>query len=270
MFKDITLKEAQAIEFEMLRAFRALCEEQGLTFFLSGGTLLGAVRHSGFIPWDDDIDVMMPRADYDRLISSELKLPGELKLFCCEKDDSYFYPYARLCDMRYRLYYEGHRAEASQGMYIDIFPIETLPDGTLERKLYFKRMRLWDVLRNCARRESVMENEKHRGLKRLLGPVARLRGPMWYARRMNALARGYAGKETAHAGVTMVTHYGEREWMPKAVFEPGATVSFEGERCAAPKGYDAYLTRLYGDYMQLPPEEKRVSEHIHYTIEVRD
>ena len=270
MLKNITIAQAQDIEFDLFLQFKRVCEENGLRYFLSGGTLLGAARHRDFIPWDDDLDVMMPRKDYDRLLRMRPKLPENLRLFDCESDDKYLYPFAKLCDMRYRVHFAHHSEERSIGMYIDIFPIETLPDGKFAKKLYFRRMLLKHILHNAALRSSFLPEEKHIFLKKLLRPYAVHHGANRFVREMNEMARRWQTRRTNHAGVTMVVHYGEREWMPKEIFEPGAEVEFRGVKCAAPKGWDAYLRNLYGDYMTLPPEDQRVTDHANFTIETRD
>ena len=270
MLKDITITQAQDIEFDLFLQFKRICEENGLRYYLSGGTLLGAARHRGFIPWDDDMDVMMPRTDYDRLMRMRPSLPENLRLFDCESDDKYLYPFAKLCDMRYKVRFAHHMEERSIGMYIDIFPIETLPDGKFAKKLYFKRMLLKHILHNAALRSAFLPEEKYILLKKLLRPYAVRRGANRFVREMNEMARRWQTRRTNHAGVTMVVHYGEREWMRKEVFEPGAEVEFRGVKCPAPKGWDEYLRNLYGDYMTLPPEDQRVTDHSHFTIEVRE
>ena len=270
MMKDITITQAQDVQFDLFLQFKRICEENGLRYYLSGGTLLGAVRHKGFIPWDDDMDVMLPRADYDRLIHMQLDLPAHMRLFACETDREYLFPFAKLCDMRYKLYFAHHREERSIGMYIDIFPIETLPDSRLEMKFYFKKMKLLNILHNAAMRRAFLPDEKFIFVKKLIQPFAVRHGANRYVREMNDFARRYADRKTDHSGVTMVLHYGEREWMRRAVFEPSAAVEFRGVACAAPKGWDEYLRNLYGDYMVLPPESQRVSNHPNFTIEIRE
>ena len=263
------MQEAQDISYQLFLEFKRICEENGLCYYLSGGTLLGAARHKGFIPWDDDMDVMMPRPDYERLLALKLNLPEHFQLFSCETDPEYTYPFAKLCDMRYKVHFEHHVQERSIGMYIDIFPIEGLPDGNFAKKIYFKRMAMLNVLRNAAIRSAFLPGEKYVFIKKLLLPWARRRGANHFARRMNEYAKKWTLGKTGHAGVTTITHYGSREWMRREVFLPGEGLIFCGESCSVPRGWDEYLKNLYGDYMQLPPVEKRCTDHSHFTIEKR-
>lgn len=269
MLVDITMREAQDIAYDLFLQFDKICKENGLRYCLSGGTLLGAVRHKGFIPWDDDMDVMMPRKDYDRLLSLNLDLEEKYKLFSCETDAQYFYPFAKLCNMDYRVHFEHHIKERSIGMYIDIFPIEGLPDGKIAGKLYFKRMQLLNIYRNAALRKDFLPGERFRGIKKILMSHARRKGANYYAKRMNTLGRKYGLGKSGYAGVTMITHYGARERMPYNVFDGTETVIFRDMEVPAPKGWKEYLTRLYGDYMKLPPEDKRETDHGHFVIEKR-
>ena len=269
MLVNITLQEAQEITYQLFLEFRKICEAHDLRYFLSGGTLLGAARHKGFIPWDDDMDVMMPREDYEKLLSLDLELPENLQLFSCETDPQYNYPFAKLCDMRFKVHFEHHVEECSIGMGIDVFPIEGLPDGKLGKKFYFKWMGALNIMRNAALRSAFLPDEKFIFIKKLLLPYARRRGANHYARKMNAFAKRIPLGKTRHAGVTMITHYGSREWMRLEVFAQGDTLPFRGVPCSVPKGWDEYLHNLYGNYMQLPPEDKRKTDHGNFTVEVR-
>ncbi|MBQ8507701.1 MAG: LicD family protein [Clostridia bacterium] len=254
---NLTTREIQLSCLEVLKEFDALCKANRLTYFLSGGTLLGAIRHKGFIPWDDDVDVMMPRADYERLLS--LKNP---RVYSVE-GGNYGRPWARMADEGTRRSSEALFTEDTSGTYIDIFPIDGVPEGKLAAKLFYRRIRLYDMLWRTAMRNSIGEKERMRALKKIAAALLRPIGPRPFARRMNkiAMAQDYGGK---YRGVSMITHYDAREKMPAGVFDHAVEVDFEGLRLPAPCGYDAYLTRLYGDYMVLPPEHRRATHNASY------
>lgn len=264
----LSTRDIQLSCLEVLKAFDALCRKQQLTYFLSGGTLLGAIRHRGFIPWDDDVDVMMPRRDYQRLMElaaqrSGGRLDGRWGFYSLDTRSDYGRPWARMTDESTRRTGAALFSSDTSGTYIDIFPIDGMPEGKLATKLFFRRIRLHDMLWRTAMRQSVGEKERMQAIKKLAAALLRPIGPNPFARRMNRIAMGQS-YEGRFRGVSMITHYGMRERMPAEVFDHAVEVDFEGLRLPAPCGYDAYLTRLYGDYMQLPPEHRRVTHSAAY------
>ena len=120
--EKLTCKEIQSHCVEMLRYFDAYATSQNITYYLSGGTLLGAVRHQGFIPWDDDVDLMLPRKDYERLIH-DFDGGERYEIISCETNDEYGTPFARIWDKRTALKWTSSR-EVPIGVFIDLFPID--------------------------------------------------------------------------------------------------------------------------------------------------
>lgn len=260
----LTTREIQLSCLEVLKGFDALCRKHSLTYFLSGGTLLGAIRHKGFIPWDDDVDVMMPRADYQRLLAiAQEEADPRWGFYSLDTRSDYGRPWARMTDERTRRSGAGLFANDTSGTYIDIFPVDGMPTGRLATRIFFARIRINDMLWRTATRSSIGQKERMKALKKLASLLLRPIGPRPFARKMNRIAmlQDYSGR---FRGVSMITHYGAREKMLASVFDHAVEVDFEGLRLPAPSGYDAYLTRLYGDYMQLPPEHRRVTHNTSY------
>lgn len=262
--------EARALLAGYLGTFADYCEARGLRYFLCGGTLLGAVRHHGFIPWDDDIDVMMPRPDYEAFIRLAEKEPvgAPLKLMGPQNDKNYLWPFIKLADTRTALvelqYRRRHRRWMREryGLYIDIFPIDGLPDSKEGQAQYFTEIKRHtrDLQRSAYHLGGV------RPLPRLLfraitHPYYVLMGHRRFLRRLDALARSheYGGSRNVAA---VFGSYGIREVMEKECVASAVKVTFEAREYNAPAGYDRYLGSLYGDYMKLPPEEKRVTHHL--------
>ena len=258
----LSTREIQLRCLGVLKAFDELCRENNLCYYLSGGTLLGAVRHHGFIPWDDDVDVMMPRTDYMKLLQLSCR-DSHYRMYSAERNADYCRAWARMVDTqtysREDTLFEGDTA----AVYIDIFPIDGVPASRFASKIFFTRIRLLDVLCKFPRRKRVSEAERRRTAKKILRVLLG-----WLpldthalALSMNSVAMHQCYDSSAYRGVSMVTHYGSREKMPAAVFEHAVDVDFEGLKLPAPCGWDTYLTRLYGDYMTLPPEHAQVSAH---------
>ena len=260
--KYLSLEEYHAVLFDMLKQVDSICHAERLRYFLSGGTLLGAIRHKGFIPWDDDIDLMMPRPDYEIFLKrAEKRLPKRYILAFPDRTKDYSQPWIRIFDTRVAVDDSGMQRTLTRSLFVDIFPIDGLPSNRTLSNLCFTRVRAWDILLKCARRKALYPDERLKWLKKPMMALTRVRPLPKYAVSLNKSARRCSFERAHYAGVLATTHYGSRERMPVEVFRGSVQVPFEGGLFPAPIGYDTYLSRLYGDYMQLPPEEKRVSQH---------
>lgn len=258
----LTQKDIQAVCMEMLRLVDRICKAENIPYFLSGGTLIGAVRHQGFIPWDDDIDVMIPRPDYERFLKVAPKyMPKRYQLAHCSLAGDYAMPWIRFWDMHTKLV-PSHTQKVFTGhLFLDVFPIDGLPTNKRASDLFFKKIRGHDILLKCARRRALWPDERLQALKKVLMALTSFREPRQWACSLDRAAKKHPFEKARFAGVVTVTHYGSRERMPVEIYAGSVPVTFEGETFPAPKGWDTYLTNLYGDYMKLPPEEKRVSNH---------
>lgn len=258
MKKKIPHQEAQKIELDILKKFADYCEKHNLRYYLDYGTLIGAVRHQGFIPWDNDIDVVMPRPDYERLIGQEK----------CEKIGEYIdildyhetrtFPFIKLIDNRTVLKEHFLVTEDNMGIYIDVFPMDGFPDGEAEQKKLVKKAQMYYKLYAFTNyRFNTGANWKKRMIKNILYPVSRMISNRWVCERLNGLCRNYDYDHSGYVG-NIVWGFDEREIVPRTYFEK-EWGNFEGLKLVIPKEYDSYLRKMYGDYMQLPPEEERVT-----------
>lgn len=258
----MTQKEIQAVCMDMLRLVDQICKAENIPYFLSGGTLIGAVRHKGFIPWDDDIDIMIPRPEYERFLKAAPKhMPERYRMVHCSLPGDYAMPWARIWDLHTRLIPSYTQKVFTSTLFLDVFPIDALPSNRRMSDLFFKKIRAHDILLKCSRRKALRPDERLRWMKKILMALTSIRQPCQWACSLDKAAKCRDFAKAKYAGVVTVTHYGRRERMPIEVFQDSVPVTFEGETFPAPIGYDTYLRNLYGDYMQLPPEDKRVSLH---------
>jgi len=261
---DIT--DIKQCSFSVLCAVRDVCEAHGLQYSLTGGTLIGAVRHQGFIPWDDDVDIMMPRPDYDRFL--EIARAGDygFDLRCAEIDGTdYWYPFAKACHRQTRLVEKDVQSSKNPlGVYVDIFPIDGAGNsawGAKLRTMVFTCLHGLKVTSNwTAWHRSKLRSWYYEPFRYVCYLLSRLLGRKRIDRMMERFLRSKDYRRSGYAG-RLVGDYGAREVMPKSVFEATVPVSFEGELFEAIAAYDIFLTKLYGDYMQLPPPEKQVTHH---------
>lgn len=258
--REIQFEEMKKIELNILTYFTEVCEENNLRYYLGGGTLLGAVRHKGFIPWDDDIDVMMPRPDFQKLLS--LSINNENYNIIKPGTAGYYYNFAKLVDTRTILEEKGIKLIDGLGVYIDIFPLDGMPETPDARKKRFKEL---NSIRKRINNTCLLRPKFHRN------PFAYLNACRIYNSNKNidlsslqkkyldsALKNSFDDSEFVFAAGGA---YGARDIFPGKWFEKEIELQFENLSVKAFNGYDFYLTQLYGDYMTLPPEDKRVTPH---------
>lgn len=260
--KEIDSEEYKHIILEILVAFDRFCSENDLRYYMMGGTILGAVRHGGFIPWDDDIDVAMPRPDYERFLSLVGDTPiGHYRVNYVDNTDRYVYPFIKMCDMRTYLF-EHRRIDCREsGAFIDIFPIDGFSPDKRSWKSHISHLRLLRAFNKYAGTGILKSDKPLATLPRLfIVMIVKLIGCRHLIHRIDSLAKKYPYDDSEYIGVS-VWGYGIKEIILKSVFEPSERLPFEGHKLSASKNADVYLRNLYNDYMKLPPVEKRSGKH---------
>ncbi len=261
-YEKLTQAELHQVLLEILIDFDKVCRAHNLKYTLGAGTLLGAVRHKGFIPWDDDVDVYMPREDYERfkkLVAEEGILPEYLCL-ADDQGEKMYNPFIKVLDTRYPLRTPNHIEVPFA--YLDVFPVDGAPEDAKEREILFKKEQRWMILAGICQWYT---------MDRWWGFIAYIIGWWFYlgvnlfygkkraVRKLNENAKKYLMSESKLS----VNHiFGlNREEIPTECFNEYCELEFEGHKFLSIKEYDLWLTRKYGDYMKLPPEKQRRSRH---------
>jgi len=255
--KEISIQEMRKIQIDILDAIHLFCESNHIRYSLCGGTLLGAVRHKGYIPWDDDIDIFMPRPDYEKFISTFDNGTGNLRVQHYKNDISYPLRWARVFDDRTILI----SINSVDGVFVDVFPVDGLPDLEGAKQMSKELLVLRDQLARttkfhsqAVRQNAFLLNVKYY-IKKLFCPSRKT-----VLQKYDKLLHTYEFETSKNAGV-IVSRFGEKELLEASVFKSYIQLPFEGKMYSCIKDYDVYLRKLYGDYMQLPPKEKRVTHH---------
>lgn len=259
--RRLSSDEIKKIELDILVSFKKICRDYNLTYRLVGGTLLGAVRHKGFIPWDDDIDVSMPRPDYMKLVALYNKgnvFPDHLKMVCCELGN-YDYPFMKIVDIRTRCELDFSDETQGDSLWIDIMPIDGLPDSPREiRRIFKKAALIRRMLLLINAKKGMGKTKMKQLLKPFIIPIAKIVGARRLLNEMKKLSQHYDVNTSKKIGcITWGLYSPLGETVNKKDYMDVEEVEFEGIKFDTMKSWDSYLTGIYGDYMQLPPIEKR-------------
>lgn len=258
MEKEIGLTELKQMELSLLSEFAEFCEGHRLRYFLAYGTLIGAAKYRGFIPWDDDIDVIMPRPDYEEFLRlASGKISEEAAVLDYRNTAGYIYPFAKVVDRRTRIIEEDIGDLHPIGVYIDVFPVDGM--DRRERSVSVKRF-LYRVMLGWA--VYPIKKGKTPGsivIKMILYPVFRGIGYRFFTKRLDTLSRRVDFDEADK--VSQIAWDKKLISMPREDFQESVKLEFEGKMFWAPANYDRHLKRRYGNYRDDPSPEECISGH---------
>ncbi len=246
--REMSDKEIKDCIYDCMIYLDEVCRKNNIKYFISYGTLLGAVRHKDFIPWDNDADVIMDRENYEKFFEVMQKENSNYKLLSYFSDDDYFYPFYKLVDKRTKCEELTFKDIRNMGIYVDIFPIDYLPDDEHERIKVInriKRKRTWLSLRNI-KSTTFIKNFVKRALTLFLNTKKTVRDIDIECKNC-----------TKGCNYMSVLCWGIKVFK-KDIFDEIIELTFRDHKFLAPKKYDEYLTICYGDYMTIPPVEKRI------------
>ena len=263
--RKLNAEEIKKCSFEVLCELKNVFDKYELTYSLSGGTLLGAIRHNGFIPWDDDIDIMMPREDYNKFIKIFKRNEMPFNLLSQEILGSrYCYAFAKACNKKTLLIEEETMNDVKLGVYVDIFPIDGMGNNMTVAKV---RNVFFQLLRGIRLSSSWKKYRKSKIRKWYYEPlryVCYLVSRIISAKELDVLIQKHTLKydflQSNFAG-RIVGDYGKKEIMEKSIFESFIKHKFEDQEFSVIEKHDVFLKSIYGNYMDLPPVEKRTTHH---------
>lgn len=254
--KEIQLNEYKQIELEILKELHAFCEKNNIRYYLAYGTLIGAVRHNGFIPWDDDIDVWMPREDYNRFIKLYSQTNTNYSIISFPKNQNCWLAWAKMFDNRTRIIENGTRGVDDCGLYIDIFPIDGAGNSEKESaKVNKQNKRAFTIIYGNIQKIKIVNLKTF--LARLFCSVSSWKRTL---RRMILRLESNNMWKTKYC-VVAIPMAGYKQVFETRMFEKAIKCKFENEEFWIPACYDEVLRMIYGDYMTLPPESERVPHH---------
>lgn len=254
--KEVEIDAYKRIPLEIMSEVAEFCEYNKINYSLAYGSLLGAVRHKGYIPWDDDIDIYMLREDYEKF--RKMFNSPQYKIIDIRSNSNYPICVSKVYDIR-TFYYFKNRIKRGWGLFIDIFVLDNIPDDNVERNKWFKKiddLKELNSLKNSDFCGMWFTNGYRRRLKMLISRLIPV-SSAYIHRKIEELSIKYNGLSTKFiASSIKKDHLYRREW-----FDNYEMLEFEGRKFKVSKCYDQILKTLYGDYMQLPPEEQRVPKH---------
>lgn len=260
--KFLTQEEIKEIELKILENIHSICQNKKINYYLCGGTLLGAIRHNGYIPWDDDIDIFMFRDDYDKFINYMKSQNKYKNLIVKDSDDEeYYYPFAKIVDNTTIAIQEDNNTK--QGIWVDVFPLNYLPNDITKSKKIIKK---WYVYRSLI--ISMTTNLSHAKknikffLKFFLKMYSKFIGKKRIQKKYNKILNECQNYNHSKYVACVWPTYGIKEILSVEKIKPKKLYKFENKKFYGPKDYDYYLKKIYGNYSILPPESERKCHNI--------
>lgn len=261
--RKMTSNDIKKVSLEILSDVHSFCVKNDINYSLAYGTLIGAIRHKGFIPWDDDIDIIMPRKDYERFF--QLYKSDKYKTTCPSLNNSYL-PFGRVYDTQtFVKTWRPSSTIKNLGVWIDVIAIDFVPNDmerfysvkadimTLYKESHFKRFTMQSFSDIGITHPFTMIRQMHNKFK------ARNIDLIGIVNEIDCVAKNQ--KRSDYMGATTCPVYSKKEHVPASVFSEYMDVTFEGMTFKSVKSYDTLLRNYYGNYMELPPVEKRVPPH---------
>ncbi len=273
-----TIRQLQLIELDIMQQVLKICQQHNIAYYMLGGTLLGAVRHKGFIPWDDDIDIGLPRPDYERFLEyaqQELKTPYQLHTLF-HNSGSYSYYYARVENSQIMLNRKAALKESRIPAWIDVFPLDGVPNDLRKQKRWIRKCMIRKVLFDASQFSYFAASENIKKKRSLPKRIARVLFIHLKLEKLIDTKRAWKmldkalcenNYESCDRIINFCGYWGIKEMFPKSVYGAGKLYPFENLMLNGPEDYDNVLKQMYGDYMTPPPENAREHHYIELIVD---
>lgn len=259
--KELTSEELKQVQIDIMKYVHNFCEKNGIKYFICSGTLIGAARHKGFIPWDDDIDIMMPRDDYERFISLFSKETGRFKVWSHKLQNNYPLPYAKVTDEQ-TLKMENMIGAIELGVDIDVFPLDDIPDDDKLFKAVVQKGQFYNNILGLKQTTIRKGRALYKNIFLIIGRVFfSFISVISILRKIDNNAMRYHGCTCKRTADLVFPVAGMKEVQQKEYYEHTVLLKFENEQFVAPEKYHEFLTARYGNYIKLPPIEQQVTHH---------
>lgn len=262
------LRKLQMVTLDIIKLFADICEKHNLRYFMVGGTMLGAVRHKGFIPWDDDVDMGMPRPDYERFMKIVHKeLPAGYSFLNYKQNKQYKRYFSRIVNNNVKIYNNSNSVEIIENAWLDIFPYDGMPEGKLRQKLHFYRLTFWRVMYHASCFDELV-NLNRPGRPKYQQMIINFIHKTKFGHNFNTyklmrrIEKGLRKYDYDKSG-TVVSFFGaymQKEIISKKIFGKLAKYDFEDTKFWGAEHYDTFLRHYYGDYMT-PPADADKDKH---------
>lgn len=273
--RPLEMKDIQRVSLEILKFVTSICEREDFRYSLMYGTLIGAIRHQGFIPWDDDVDIMMPRPDYERFLEycyNHKEELGVYEIFNPDTHKDYIYGITRVSDSRYEIIKEETSENCGMGIFIDVYPYDGLGNDKEEAlRLLSATRKYCDTIVDMTRVEQhIPESLNYKGktvhiINRIIN---RCLGTRHYLGKISSLRGKHTFDGSDYVGPLMwYFSKPHKVLFKRSMFDKLVKVPFEDGLFYVPSEYHELLTQEYGNYMQLPPPEKRIYQHAYKAYE---
>ena len=258
--EKLDLEGLKKVQLEILDVVNEFCQKHQINYWLDCGTLIGAIRHKGYIPWDDDIDIGMLRSDYDKFMKLFNEENSRYQFYSIENNKDFLVAFGKVLDTKTILYEPNKEQGIKLNINIDVFVYDNAPDDEMLCQKMFKKRDMYLKLRYAQLYPNFYDKTslKKKIMRFFLKIYLKLLPKNYYTKKIIKNSRKYIDCDTKRVGnFTSVSKFvGDKE-----LFKEFIKVEFEGRKYPAPIGYDTWLRNIYGDYMKLPPVEKRVSHH---------